>query len=175
MSLSAFQKKVKAADKPLVVDFWAPWCGPCKRTKPILEKLRDEYAGKVDVSFINADKSKDIIQHYKIMGIPTMIAFRDGEVAVRKTGAQTEKAYRAIFDALFEGGEIKVPLEPFERFMRLGAGAVLILLGFNQSIWWLMGIGAVLAFLGIYDRCPIWTAITGFFKKKKHKRKTPKF
>ncbi len=166
MSLSGFQNKVKNADKPLVVDFWAPWCVPCKTTKPILEKLAKEYAGKVDVSFINADKSKDIIQHFKIMGIPTMIAFRDGEVAVRKTGGQSEASYRAIFEALLTEGEVKVPMQPFDRFARLGVGAVIILIGVNTNHWWLMAIGAVVAFLGIYDRCPIWAAITGFFKKQ---------
>ena len=166
MSLSAFQKKVKTADKPLMVDFWAPWCVPCKTTKPILEKLAKEYAGKVDVSFINADKSKDIIQHFKIMGIPTMIAFRDGEIVLRKTGGQSESAYRAVFEALLTEGEVKIPMQPFDRFMRLCTGTFLFLLGLNQGFWWLMAIGGVIAFLGIYDRCPIWAAITGFFKKK---------
>ena len=166
MSISGFLKKVRTADKPLVVDFWAPWCVPCKTTKPILEKLAREYAGRVDVSFINADKSKEIIQHFKIMGIPTMIAFRDGNVVLRKTGGQNESAYRAVFEALLMEGEVKVPMQAFERFMRLGTGAFLFLLGLNQGFWWLIGIGGVVAFLGIYDRCPIWAAITGFFKKE---------
>ena len=166
MNLLEFQNKVKNAEKPLIVDFWAPWCGPCKMTKPILEDLADEYAGKVDVLFVNADESKDVIQHFKIMGIPTMIAFRDGDMAARKTGAQTEGAYRAVFDALHAGDEILVPMEPFERFIRLGGGTVVFLFGLNQGVWWLVAIGAVVAFLGIYDRCPIWATITGFFKKK---------
>lgn len=166
MSLSGFQNKIKTADKPLLVDFWAPWCAPCKMTKPILEKLAEEYKGRVDVSFINADKSQDIIQHFKIMGIPTMIAFRDGEVAVRKTGGQNEAAYRAVFEALLQEGEVKVPMQPFDRFARLGTGALFFLAGMNIHSWILMTLGGVVAFLGIYDRCPLWAAITGFFKKK---------
>jgi len=166
MNLSEFQEKTKTNDTPLVVDFWAPWCGPCRATKPILEKLRNEYTGKVDVLFVNADESKDVIQHYKIMGIPTMMAFRDGKLAVRKTGAQTEVGYRAIFDALNSGQEIAVPLEPFERLVRLGGGTAVMLFGLDHGVWWLVAIGAVVAFLGIYDRCPLWAAITGLFKKK---------
>ncbi len=166
MSLSGFQRKVKNADKPLLVDFWAPWCVPCKTTKPILEKLAQEYKGRVDVSFINADKAKDIIQHYKIMGIPTMIAFRDGGVAVRKTGGQTEASYRAIFEALLTEGEVKIPMQPLDRALRLGTGGIMLVIGILQNIWWLAIIGGVIAFLGFYDRCPLWAAITGFFKKK---------
>ena len=166
MNLSEFEEKTKNSETPLVVDFWAPWCGPCRATKPILENLRREYDGKVEVLFVNADESQDVLQHYRIMGIPTMMAFRDGKMAVRKTGAQTEAGYRAIFDALQTGEEIAVPLEPFERFIRLGGGTMVMLFGLNEGALWLVGIGAVVAFLGIYDRCPIWAAITGFFKRK---------
>ena len=165
MSLSGFQRKVENAKKPLVVDFWAPWCGPCKMTKPILEKLQKEYAGKVDVSFINADKSKDVVQHFKIRGIPTMIAFRDGEAVVRKTGAQNEEAYRAIFEALLKDGEIRVPMAPFERFLRIGTGAGIFLLGINIDALWMMVIGGVVTFLGIKDLFPSWKRIKSLFQK----------
>lgn len=167
MNLSAFEQKTKEAEKPLVVDFWAPWCGPCKTTKPILEKLAEEYADKVDVLFVNADESKDVLQHYRIMGIPTMMAFRDGEVAARKTGAQAESNYRAVFDALLSGDAVRVPIAPLDRFLRLGTGTAMAVVGVQSGNGWLIGFGIVIAFLGVYDRCPIWAAITGFFRKRR--------
>lgn len=166
MRLSVLENKIKNTTTPLVVDFWAPWCGPCKMTKPILEKLREEYAGKVDVLFINADNSKKIMQHYRIMGIPTMMAFRDGESMFRRTGGQTETSYRAVFDALLADGKFKAPMKPIDRFLRLGAGAVLILWGLNTGIWWLMGIGGVVALMGIVDLRSLWTTLTNFFRRK---------
>ncbi len=166
MNLSEFQKKVAETNTPLVVDFWAPWCGPCKVSKPILEKLADEYAGKVELLFVNADESQQIVKIFRIMGIPTLIAFRDGKVAGRVTGAQNEAAYRAVFDKLLEGGDIKIPIAPFDRFLRLGIGTVFVILGVSTRNWWLLGLGALMAFWGFYDRCPLWAAITNFFRRK---------
>ena len=167
MNLSEFQKKVAEAETPLIVDFWAPWCGPCKVTKPILEKLADEYAGKVEFLFVNADESQQIVKIFRIMGIPTLIAFQDGKVIGRITGAQNEAAYREAFDRVLEGEAIKVPVTTFDRFLRLGIGTVFVILGINTSNWWLVGLGALFVFWGIYDRCPLWTAITGFFRGRK--------
>jgi len=166
MDLSQFQQKVSSANKPIVVDFWAPWCMPCKMTKPILESLGNEYADKVEFLPINADNSRDILDHFRVIGIPTVLTIRNGDVAGRVTGAQNENMYRAMFDALAEGKEVKVPMSPLNRMLRLGAGAMFVMYGISSSNWLVLGIGAIVAFLGIYDRCPIWRAITGMLKRK---------
>lgn len=159
MNLTQFQQKVSTADKPIVVDFWAPWCMPCKVTKPILEKLAAEYGGKVEFLPIDADVSRDVLEHFKIIGIPTVMAFRNGEAVGRVTGAQNEAGYRAMFESLAEGREVRVPMSAFDRTLRIGAGALLAIVGISTSNWLVLGIGGMVAFLGVYDRCPIWRAI----------------
>lgn len=166
MNLTQFQQIVSSADKPLVVDFWAPWCMPCKVTKPILEKLAAEYSGKVEFLPIDANQSREALEHFKIIGIPTVLTIRNGEVVGRVTGAQNEAGYRAMFDALAEGKEVKVPMSAFDRMLRLGAGALLVMVGISTSNWLVWGIGGIVAFLGVYDRCPIWRALTGLISSK---------
>jgi thioredoxin len=166
MNLTQFQQKVSAADKSIVVDFWAPWCMPCKMTKPILEKLAGEYDSKVEFLPIDADHSRDVLEHFKVIGIPTVLTIRNGEVVGRVTGAQNEAGYRAMFDALADGREVKVPMSAFDRMLRLGAGALLVMVGLSTGNWLVLGIGGVVAFLGVYDRCPIWRALTGMLKRR---------
>ena len=166
MNLTQFQNKISSTDKPIVVDFWAPWCMPCKMTKPILESLGKEFADKVEFLPINADHSRDVLEHLKVIGIPTVLTIRNGEAVGRVTGAQNESVYRAMFDALAEGKEVRVPLSPLDRMLRLGAGVLLVMYGVSSSNWLLLGIGAIVSFLGVYDRCPIWRAITGMLKRK---------
>jgi len=166
MNHTVFQKKVSTPGKPLVVDFWAPWCAPCRMTKPVLEKLAQEYKGKVEFLPVNADESREILDEYRISGIPTVIAFRDGKIASRITGARDEAGYRAMFDGLSQGEMIKIPMRPFDRIIRLGGGLTLVIVGIVTHYWVIIGAGAILTFLGFYDRCPIWAAITRMFRKK---------
>ena len=82
------------------------------------------------------------------------------------TGAQNEAGYRSMFEALAQGKEIKVPMTQFDRMLRLGAGGLFIIVGVSTGSWLVAGIGGILAFLGIYDRCPIWNALTRMFQSK---------
>jgi thioredoxin 1 len=160
MNQAEFEQKTNETGKAVVVDFWAPWCAPCRVTKPILEKLDREYAGQVEFLPVNADDSREVLEHFHVAGIPTVLALRGGEVVGRVTGAQSESGYRALFAALAEGSEVKVPMRGFDRALRLGAGGLIAVVGLSTGSWIAIGLGALIAFLGIYDRCPIWAALT---------------
>ena len=165
MNKSEFQKKISELSKPGIIDFWAAWCGPCMMTKPILEKLAKEYVDKIEFIPINADAAREVLEQFRVFGIPTVITLRSGKEVGRVTGAQTEVNYRVMFEALVEGKEVKVPLTQFDRMLRLGAGALFIMVGISPSNWLVAGIGGIIALMGIYDRCPIWRALTGVFKR----------
>jgi thioredoxin 1 len=166
MNKLEFEQKVSEAEKPIIVDFWATWCGPCMMTKPILDKLAKEYGDTVQFMPINADDSREVLEQFRVFGIPTVITLRNGKEVGRVTGAQNEAGYRAMFEALSKGGEVNIPLSNFDRMLRLGGGGLLVLVGISTSNWIVAGVGGILAFMGIYDRCPIWNAITGMFKRK---------
>ena len=139
---------------------------PCRVTKPILEKLAGEYAGKVDFLPIDADTSRDVLEHFQIIGIPTVLTFNGSTVVGRVTGAQNESAFRAMFEALATGQQVKIPMSTLDRTLRLGAGGLLVAVGISNGNWLLAGIGGIVAFLGIYDRCPIWRAITTMIRSR---------
>jgi thioredoxin 1 len=85
---SNFNELVINADKPVLVDFWAEWCGPCKALGPVLEEVSQEVSGRVDVVKLNVDEAREIAQKYGIRGIPTMMMFKNGEVVSTLVGNQ---------------------------------------------------------------------------------------
>lgn len=88
---ASFQEEVLDAELPVLVDFSAEWCGPCKMVDPIVHELSEEWAGKVKVVKVDADESPNILMQYGIMGIPTLMFFVGGEVKERVTGFQPKK------------------------------------------------------------------------------------
>jgi thioredoxin 1 len=93
-----FEEEVLRSELPVMVDFYADWCGPCRMVAPIMEKLAKEYAGKVKFVKINTDENQELAMRYDIMSIPTLMVFKNGQVIQRFVGAAPESYYRKLIE-----------------------------------------------------------------------------
>ena len=98
ISDASFEVDVLQADKPVLVDYWAEWCGPCKMIAPILDEVSGTYAGKLQVAKMNVDENRDIPAKFGIRGIPTLMLFKDGQLAATKVGAMSKAQLTAFID-----------------------------------------------------------------------------
>ncbi len=96
VSDSSFEEDVLKSSKPVLVDFWAEWCGPCKAIAPALDELAGTYGDKLQIAKVNVDENRAVPAKYGIRGIPTLMVFKDGQLAASKVGAMT-KAQMAQF------------------------------------------------------------------------------
>ena len=98
LSASTFDEVVGAASEPVLVDFWAEWCGPCKMIAPILDEVAGSYGDKLQVAKMNVDENREIPAKFGIRGIPTLMLFKDGQLAATKVGAMSKAQLTAFLD-----------------------------------------------------------------------------
>ncbi len=97
VSDETFQQEVLKSDLPVLVDFWAPWCQPCKRLAPVLEDIVDDYQGKVKISKMDVEQNPSTCKQYGIRGIPALLLYKDGKVLATKIGGDLSKSQLSAF------------------------------------------------------------------------------
>jgi thioredoxin 1 len=100
LSDSSFDNEVLKSDKPVLVDFWAPWCGPCRMLSPLIDELSKEYEGKIKVAKLNTDENFQVATRYKISGIPSLLFFKGGKVMDQLIGVHAKPEIKKRLDSL---------------------------------------------------------------------------
>ena len=96
---SAFEQEVLKSEQPVLVDFWAEWCGPCKMIAPVLEEIAEEYSGRLRICKVDVDDNPETPQKYSVRGIPTLILFKGGNAEATKVGALSKTQLKEFIDA----------------------------------------------------------------------------
>lgn len=158
-----FYDKLRQNPLPVVVDFWASWCAPCRSIAPILTHLKQEYNGRVDVWQVNADDYPLLLHKLGVRGIPTLIAFNHGYEITRVIGARPPQVLESIFRAALDGISRIPTLSATERMVRTIGGFILLFAADQSGYegWMLLVgvIGGIVFFSGIYDYFQIFRTL----------------
>lgn len=103
LSETNFESEVLQSDLPVLVDFWAPWCGPCQTIEPIIEELAKEYEGKLKIGKLNVDEAPQAASKFGVMSIPAVVFFKKGEEVKRQIGLSGKDEYKKVIDAILNG------------------------------------------------------------------------
>jgi thioredoxin len=170
-------ERLRRQEQPLVVDVWAPWCGPCRAMAPQLAAVAEQYAGRVELWKVNADDSPDLVRALGIFGIPTLLVYRNGAEVARHTGSLSTEGMRHLFELSLRAEDAagrtdehprrrSGPVDS-ERKLRLAvAAALLILAAFTGWPIILLIAAAAVFFSAIHDRCPLWQAVKGMLVRQ---------
>ena len=93
-----FEQEVIRAETPVLIDFWASWCGPCRAVAPVIDQLAGEFSGKAKVAKVNVDEQSELASRYRIMSIPTVILFKDGQVVEKLIGARSKEEFSRLIE-----------------------------------------------------------------------------
>lgn len=161
MDEAEFFTMLNKSPRPVVVDLWAPWCGPCRAMEPMMKQVSQKFAGQVDVWKVNADESPEVLKALKVMGIPTVIGFAQGKEILRRTGVESTQILEMVFEAALNQRRPEViPPAPLARLLRTGLGVVIAALGLGAwHSWFFVALGVLVVFTAFYDRCPVYRAL----------------
>ena len=161
MNEVSLQDTLKQHQKPVIVEVWASWCGPCRQMAPVVERLAAEYAGRIDVVKVNAGEQHELVRQLHVSSIPAVVAYQNGQEVARRSGVQTQAMLAELFDAVASG----TPPAPgrvhrTDRLLRLAASLVLLVLAWiNGFSLPLLVVAAAVFFSAVHDRCPLWQAV----------------
>ena len=161
MAESELLQRLTAQPGPVVVEVWAPWCGPCRAMAPALDKVAAEFAGRVPLWRVNADEDAASVKALQVMGIPTIIVFRDGVEVNRRTGQASYAELAALF-AWAQADAAAAPppgMSSQVRMLRLVTALAVSILALAVSQPLLLLAGGAIFFSAIHDRCPLWQAV----------------
>lgn len=170
MAETEFFDRLKENPRPVVVDFWATWCGPCRMVEPILNKLEKQYEGRVDLWKVNADEQPELLRKLKIYGIPTLVGFNAGQEVFRHTGAGTQNILEQVFTAAISGERPAYTVMNFQkRVWRMTIGGVLLIFGyagrFNEWYLLLGVLGGLVIISSVIDTFSFWRKFVALVKK----------